>query len=229
MGRRWAVLMSVGLGGGWAVDARAATDSDGDYVPDAVEDRNGNGDLDDDDSDGDQIPDWLDPDDDGDGIETRQEDFDGDRDPTDDDLDQDDRPDYLDDNVPLDTDHDGFVNADYGGDDCDDLAPGEHPGAFDPWYDGEDWDCAGNDDYDQDGDGFDDMYQLDGGDDCDDRDPDIHPGVVEDLGPVDLDCDGWTDPIGTLVTRGGCDCETAGGPGAAAALLVAASVARRRR
>ena len=38
-------------------------------------------------------------------------------------------------------------------DDCDDLDADVHPNAADTWYDGVDSDCAGDDDYDQDGDG----------------------------------------------------------------------------
>ncbi|MFO0002011.1 MAG: MopE-related protein, partial [bacterium] len=36
---------------------------------------------------------------------------------------------------------------------ADPAAPDHHPAAPDAWYDGEDHDCAGNDDYDRDGDG----------------------------------------------------------------------------
>ena len=53
--------------------------------------------------------------------------------------------------------------------DCDDTDPALSPGNADTWYDGFDSDCAGNDDFDQDGDG----QQSDdyGGDDCDDTNP----------------------------------------------------------
>ena len=207
----------------------ASLDTDGDGVCDEVEDRDGDGDRDDDDTDGDSVPDYLDPDDDGDGIDTRDEDFDGDGDPTNDDLDEDGRPDYLDDHVPLDTDLDGYINADYGGDDCEDLRFGTHPGAIDPWYDGVDLNCDGADDYDADGDGYRSYLEAEGGDDCDDFDPEVHPGAVEDLSEVDRDCDGWTDPARTLYARGGCDCATGGGPSALAlAGLLALVVARRQ-
>jgi outer membrane protein OmpA-like peptidoglycan-associated protein len=49
------------------------------------------------DTDGDGVPDYLDDDDDGDGIPTIDEDLDGDGDPTNDDSDGDGKPDYLDD------------------------------------------------------------------------------------------------------------------------------------
>ena len=50
-----------------------------------------------------------------------------------------------------DFDGDGFSAADG---DCDDTDNSVYPGAQDQWYDGIDSDCSGNDDYDQDGDGF---------------------------------------------------------------------------
>lgn len=51
--------------------------------------------------------------------------------------------------VANDGDCDGFVTAD----DCDDSDNSIYPQAVDTWYDGIDSDCAGDNDYDQDGDG----------------------------------------------------------------------------
>jgi len=59
-----------------------------------------------------------------------------------------------------------------------------HPGAKETWYDGVDSDCAGDDDFDQDGDG----WQVD--EDCDDTDPDAWPGAEgwsEDCEPTGTD------------------------------------------
>jgi hypothetical protein len=199
------------------VSLASGVDTDGDGVCDEDE-----GDRD---SDGDGTPDWLDPDDDGDGVDTRDEDWDGDGDPRNDDLDEDGRPDYLDAHVPLDTDLDGHVNAEYGGDDCDDSLYAVHPGAIDPWYDGRDMDCDGADDYDADADGHRSYLEAPDGDDCDDFDASVNPSATEDLSDVDRDCDGWTDPARTLYARGGCDCET--GAGAAGWRVLARLVARR--
>jgi hypothetical protein len=71
-------------------------DTDGDGVPDKVEDLNNNNDVLDDDTDEDGVPNYLDRDDDGDEILTIDEDADGDGDPTNDDTDGDGIPDYLD-------------------------------------------------------------------------------------------------------------------------------------
>ncbi len=77
------------------------------------------------------------------------------------------------------------------GGDCDDTAADASPGVTDSWYDGVDSDCAGDDDYDQDVDGFQDAVSAKGGDDCDDLDPSSYPGAVESFSDIiDHDCDG---------------------------------------
>ena len=50
-----------------------------------------------------------------------------------------------------DADSDGWSLAEG---DCDDSDAGVHPGAEEVWYDGIDMDCANNNDFDADGDGF---------------------------------------------------------------------------
>lgn len=81
-----------------------------------------------------------------------------------------------------DLDEDGVTISDG---DCDDANADVTPGGSDTWYDGVDADCAGDDDYDAD---------LDGWpvpDDCDDGDPNVHPGAVDStVDGVDQDCDG---------------------------------------
>ncbi len=94
------------------------------------------------------------------------------------------------------------------GGDCDDTALGVHPGGVDNWYDGIDSDCAGNDDYDQDGDGFhtDDTTVTYGptkyvpgsgvlpGGDCSDTDATFYPGAPDDwYDGFDKNCDGHSD------------------------------------
>jgi hypothetical protein len=64
-----------------------------------------------------------------------------------------------------------------------------YPGAADAWYDGVDSDCAGDDDFDQDGDGF----PVD--EDCDDADASRTGPVAETLNGRDDDCDGSTDNL----------------------------------
>ncbi|TNE85347.1 MAG: hypothetical protein EP330_26180 [Deltaproteobacteria bacterium] len=90
--------------------------------------------------------------------------------------------------------------------DCDDGAASVHPGAFDTWYDGEDTDCDGADDYDMDGDGYASALYADVYDgslpvtDCADDLPDVHPDTLEWLGDdVDQDCNGNPD-AGAFVT-----------------------------
>lgn len=83
---------------------------------------------------------------------------------------------------PFDEDGDGFSAAD----DCDDTDATVYPGAEETWYDGIDSDCAGDDDYDQDGDG----EQGDtAGPDCDDTDPAVNTSAEEVTDEVDNDCD----------------------------------------
>ena len=86
--------------------------------------------------------------------------------------------------------------------DCDDTESTISPGSAEVWYDGVDQDCAGGDDYDQDGDGV--AYDLD----CDDDDP------TSLTRAVDGDCDGVltvddcddADPLST-VTSEDSDCD----------------------
>jgi len=78
--------------------------------------------------------------------------------------------------------------------DCDDADATINPNADDAWYDGIDSNCQGDDDYDQDGDGFQALGEIDGGDDCDDTDGDTWPGATDTwYDGVDSDCDGADD------------------------------------
>ena len=78
----------------------------------------------------------------------------------------------------------GMVDND---DDCDDSDVLTSPGAAETWYDGHDADCAGDNDFDADADGFD----GDGGVDCDDTNPATNPGATEICSDgIDNDCDG---------------------------------------
>ncbi|MFH1465947.1 MAG: putative metal-binding motif-containing protein, partial [Pseudomonadota bacterium] len=70
-----------------------------------------------------------------------------------------------------------------------------YPGAADAFYDGIDQDCAGGDDFDQDGDehAADTSADREGalGDDCDDTDGSVYPGYPESYyDGTDQDCDG---------------------------------------
>jgi hypothetical protein len=78
------------------------------------------------------------------------------------------------------------------GGDCDDADATIHPGAADLWYDDVDADCAGNSDFDKDGDGFD-APLVGGGSDCDDARSWIYPGASERCDGADGACTGtWT-------------------------------------
>jgi len=100
--------------------------------------------------------------------------------------------------------------------DCNDSLSAFNPGAADSWYDGNDHDCAGDDDYDADLDGYVDSaysgektytstfhlspFEVAGTGsalthDCNDADPAINGGAQEvcDASDVDEDCDGDSD------------------------------------
>ncbi len=97
----------------------------------------------------------------------------------------------------IDQDEDGF---DYRSD-CDDTDPAVNPDARETWYDGVDQDCGGENDYDQDRDGF--SEETSGGEDCDDTDPTVNPDAPEVLADTtDSDCDGDVDtaPFTALTT-----------------------------
>ncbi len=94
---------------------------------------------------------------------------------------------------PRDEDADGWSVA---AGDCDDGDPTVHPEAYDPYYDGVDSDCAGDDDFDADGDGWASEAHAPGGGDCDDLDPAVNPAADEVPGNgIDDDCDGIADDL----------------------------------
>jgi len=119
-----------------------------------------------------------------------------------------------------DQDDDDFVEDEFSGDetypvsgsgelpagDCDDEDDAYYPGATDLWYDGRDTNCAGNDDYDQDGDDYvrdgdvgESTYPVSGsgdllGNDCDDTRADMNPSVTDVwYDGDDADCGGNDD------------------------------------
>jgi hypothetical protein len=109
-------------------------------------------------------------------------------------------------NDDYDQDYDGYVPDEYAGlpttgdalsgglpdGDCDDTDANINPAATDTWYDGIDNDCAGNDDYDKDGDGH--QSDLYGGDDCNDTNSSIYGGAPDAwYDGVDSDCAGNDD------------------------------------
>jgi hypothetical protein len=92
------------------------------------------------------------------------------------------------------------------GGDCDDTNNAVNPSASDKWYDGIDSDCRGNDDFDQDDDGYasnaepyDATQYVSGSgallaEDCDDERDDVHPGADDqELDGEDSDCAGNDD------------------------------------
>jgi hypothetical protein len=95
--------------------------------------------------------------------------------------------------TPRDLDDDGFGDATCGGADCDDTRNDVFPGAPGSCNEGEDLNCTGTPDLDDDQDGHVDA-DCPGGDDCDDNDPDTYPGATElCLDGKDQDCDGIVD------------------------------------
>ncbi|WP_034044834.1 hypothetical protein [Wocania ichthyoenteri] len=91
-----------------AVINTTLTEDDNDGVPAALEDVNGDDNLENDDTDGDGLPNYIDEDDDGDNVPTKDEDLNKDGDFTNDDTDGDGVPNYLD----KDDDGDGIDTRD---------------------------------------------------------------------------------------------------------------------
>lgn len=97
-----------------------------------------------------------------------------------------------------DQDQDGWIakakeaNPDKGGGDCNDINDEIYPGGPDVWYDGVDGDCAGDNDYDQDGDSYG-AKAYGKGSDCDDTDAEAYPDALERLNGKLDNCNGATD------------------------------------
>jgi hypothetical protein len=125
-----------------------------------------------------------------------------------------------------DVDGDGFPL----GPDCNDADAGIGPGQPDPAGDGIDQDCDGEDGTDATDPGVDDLDGdgYVGADDCDDADPEIHPGAAEDAGPLDRDCDGWSDPAQPFEPRG-CSSGPGMGHGGGLGLMIGGALLARRR
>ncbi|MFT7518712.1 MAG: hypothetical protein ACI9MC_000844 [Kiritimatiellia bacterium] len=86
--------------------------------------------------------------------------------------------------------------------DCNDDDNTVYPGVLDAPFDGIDQDCAGDSDFDLDGDGHNNAAYH--GDDCDDHDARRSPSEQEIAGNgIDDDCDGWIDE-GTGLVLGSC-------------------------
>ena len=90
----------------------------------------------------------------------------------------------------MDSDGDGFVSDQTGGDDCDDSDFDINPDATEIPDNAVDEDCDGFNGVDSDADGF--ISDQTGGDDCDDTDFDINPDATEiPDNDIDEDCDGF--------------------------------------
>ena len=124
--------------------------------------------------------------------------------------------------VITDEDGDGVDCEDAGGDDCDDDDAEVYPDAEEEWYDGTDQNCDGEDDYDQDGDFYQEISYngkaSNGGGDCNDANKDIYPGAPDDwYDTVDSTCDGesdWdqdNDGYDTTLGDHGTDCDDTDG------------------
>ena len=95
-----------------------------------------------------------------------------------------------------DCDRDGYGPGSSG--DCDDADPEVNPAAEEVWYDGQDRNCNGDNDFDADGDGDESASFSTAGGDCDDADPDVNSDTTELLNGVDDDCDSLVDTIRAL-------------------------------
>jgi len=98
----------------------------------------------------------------------------------------------------VDADDDGYYAAEVDGTtcdgtDCDDGDDGTHPSAAQGCEAGDDYNCNGLDDPDEDGDGFE-HEECSGGTDCDDSDPDVFPGsTLGECSDTDYDCNGHSE------------------------------------